>query len=114
MRWNGAAWTRVPSPSPGPNSYLLSVAAPAGSAWAVGYTDSPMRTLHGVERNVWTTGSRTPGRPATIFPGGVVAPGSAWAVGYNDSGGVISESLILRWDGTAWTTVPSPRPPTAT
>ena len=39
-----------------------------------------------------------------------VAPdGTAWAVGYSDSSGVIS-ALILRWNGTAWTTVPSPSP----
>ena len=41
LRWNGTAWTRVPSPSPGPDDQLLGVTATsADSAWAVGYTDS--------------------------------------------------------------------------
>ncbi len=37
MRWNGAAWTTVPNPSPG-GSYLYGVtaASDSGTAWAVG------------------------------------------------------------------------------
>ncbi len=65
LRWNGTAWTRVPSPNPGTDSQINDVAAAsAGSAWAVG----------------WTTYSAA----STTTP------------------------LILRWNGTAWTRVPSP------
>jgi hypothetical protein len=119
LRWNGTAWTRVPSPSPGPSSYLESVAvAPDGTAWAVGWTDSPSYVLGTLimewNGTVWTTvqspdpGSG-PGAGDYLSGVGVAPGGGAWAVGYNDSSGVIS-SLILRWDGTAWTTVPSPSP----
>jgi len=39
VRWNGTAWRRVPSPSPGTNASLSGVAATSSSnAWAVGYT----------------------------------------------------------------------------
>ena len=35
--WNGARWTRVPSPTPGPFSQLFGVTATSTrSAWAVG------------------------------------------------------------------------------
>jgi hypothetical protein len=49
LRWNGAAWARVPSPSPSPNSDILYAvsAASAANIWAVGdYTnDTNQRTL---------------------------------------------------------------------
>ena len=41
LRWNGTAWKRVRSPSPGASSGLSSIAAISGSnAWAVGTTSS--------------------------------------------------------------------------
>jgi hypothetical protein len=40
LRWNGTAWTRVPSPNPGPDAYLYGVTATSSSnAWAVGSAD---------------------------------------------------------------------------
>ena len=118
LRWNGTAWAQVPSPNPGTNSYLNSVAvAPDGTTWAVGDTESGgvLRTL--ILRwngTAWTTvPSPSPGTGpgmGSYLSGVAVTPdGTAWAVGYNDSSGVIS-ALILRWNGTAWTTVPSPSP----
>ena len=119
LQWNGTAWTQVPSPNPGTNSHLNSVAAtPAGTAWAVGYTNSAHAVLRTLilrwNGNAWTTvPSPNPGRGpgmGDFLSGVAVTPaGTAWAVGYTDSGGVIS-ALILRWNGTAWTTVPSPSP----
>ena len=41
LRWNGAAWKQVPSPSPAPSAVLSGVAATsASSAWAVGSTSN--------------------------------------------------------------------------
>ena len=119
MRWNGTAWTRVPSPSPGTNSYLDSVVvAPDGTAWAVGYTDSTSYVLSTLilrwNGTAWTTvpspdPGTGPGAGDYLSGVGVAPDGTAWAVGYDDSSAVIS-ALILRWDGTAWTKVPSPSP----
>jgi hypothetical protein len=40
LRWNGTAWTRVPSPVPGPGTDLSRVIALSSSdAWAVGIAD---------------------------------------------------------------------------
>src|SRR6185437_14633297 len=36
LHWNGSKWKQVPSPHPGVESDLFSVAASHGSAWAVG------------------------------------------------------------------------------
>lgn len=46
-RWNGSAWQRVASPSPGVRDVLSGVAAvSAARAWAVGsYQNSPSKTL---------------------------------------------------------------------
>jgi Protein kinase domain len=116
LRWNGTAWMTVPSPSPGTNSYLSSVAATSsGNAWAVGYTYSGASSL--ILRWNGATWTRVPSPDPGTGPGmgsylyGVAATpaDSAWAVGYSDSSGVIS-ALIMRWNGTAWTTVPSPSP----
>ena len=119
LRWNGTAWTQVPSPNPGTNSYLNSVAvAPDGTAWAVGDTDSTAYVLRTLilrwNGTAWTqVPSPNPGRGpgmGSYLSGVAVTPaGTAWAVGYTDSSGVIS-ALILRWNGNAWTTVPSPSP----
>jgi len=118
MRWNGTAWTQVPSPSPA-GSYLFDVAvAPDGTAWAAGYIDSATyvdSTL--IMRWNGTTWTQVPSPdPGTGFGKGsslssvAVAPdGTAWAVGNSDSNGIVS-TLIMHWNGTAWTTVPSPSP----
>ena len=36
--------------------------------------------------------------------------GSAWAIGDTDTSSASTRPLILRWNGTAWTTVPNPSP----
>ena len=115
LRWNGAAWTQVPSPNPGTNSYLTGVAtASDGTAWAVGYTESGgvLRTL--ILRwngSAWTTVPSP--SPADSYLSAVAATsaGTAWAVGYSGPNtNAPTRALILRWTGTAWTTVPNPSP----
>ena len=44
VRWNGTAWTQVPSPSPAPSPELVGVTATsATNAWAVGQTGTAGR-----------------------------------------------------------------------
>ena len=120
LRWNGTAWTRVPSPSP-PGSYLYGVAAtPDGTAWAVGYagngTGVATTLILRWNGTTWTRvpspdPGRGPGMGNFLYGVATTPDGTAWAVGWTDSGGVIS-ALILHWNGTTWTTVPSPSPGT--
>jgi hypothetical protein len=64
----------------------------------------------------WTTvPSPNPGAYSNSLNGvAAVSSTDVWAVGYSyDYYGGGSDSLIEHWDGTAWTTVPSPNPGTA-
>jgi hypothetical protein len=114
-RWNGRAWARVASPSPGGahGSFLTGVAAAGPStAWAVGYfgTGTTIKTL--IERwdgHAWAqVASPSPGGSDARL-NGVAAAGksSAWAVG---SYGRPVRPLIERWNGRAWKFVASPNP----
>jgi hypothetical protein len=120
LHWDGSAWARVPSPSPGGPSHgnvLNGVTALSPrDAWAVGSytTGTGTRTLivHW-DGSAWArVPSPSPGGPSSnSFLHGVTArsPGEAWAVGsYTTASGV--HSLVLRWSGTAWERVPSPNP----
>jgi hypothetical protein len=106
LRWNGTAWTTVPSPSLA-GSWLWDVAAtPDGSAWAVGCTGctgtgsgTDARTL--ILRwngTAWTrVPSPDPGPGAELYGVTALSGSDAWAVGI--AGG---KTLILRWNGQTW------------
>jgi hypothetical protein len=121
FHWDGTSWTLVNSPSPGSGTNQLEgVSAVSGSdAWAVGNDGSTLNpgasrtlVLHW-NGTVWSTiNSPTPNPNDLNFLQGVSArSGSdAWAVGvyWNTAG--LSRSLILHWNGTAWSKVNSPNP----
>jgi hypothetical protein len=119
LRWNGTAWTTVPSPDPGTDNYLYGVVAtPAGTAWAVGYTESTNTSTRTLilrwNGTAWTTvPSPNPGTDNYLYSVAATPAGTAWAVGCTVTGcgtGASARTLILRWNGTAWTRVPSPGP----
>jgi hypothetical protein len=123
LHWNGKAWTHVPSPSPGKVGNLLNavgVSSPT-SALAVGeeITGSPVTTLTLALRwngKAWThVPSASPGSsPSTgdLLNGvTVTSQDSAIAVGtVVGAGANNAHALIERWNGSRWTTVPSPDP----
>ena len=116
QRWNGSAWSIVPSPNAGTSKESSALTAidvlPSGKAWAVGYHRS------GTRRNTLIT--RWNGRAWSIVPSpNTGAAGNAltgvaavhgtkiWAVGWQ-MGPEGIRSLILRWDGAAWSPSPAP------
>jgi hypothetical protein len=129
LHWNGRAWSRVSSPSPGAGpgsgfSGLASVSVgPRGTAWAVGdYYCASCGTAAEIQPLIlhWIGGTwsqvASPVLPSagnlnsvTSGPGG-----SAWAAGSycpatcGKSPPSGSRALILRWDGTAWSQVAGP------
>ncbi len=118
LHWNGATWTRVPSPNVGLDSDVTGVAAvSADSAWAIGYTDishSENALLLRWNGTSWTLLPNP--APAGTYPLSVSASaGTAWAVGTTTPPGchavTCSKNALLRWNGTAWTLVPTPGPP---
>ncbi len=113
LRWNGTAWTRVPSPSPGPTSTLASVTVTsADSAWAAGSTtNSSGAGIPLILRWNGTTWTQQP------IPGQVdfivndidaVSAGNVWAAGLGYNTATLARVLIIRWNGVTWTQMLSP------
>jgi hypothetical protein len=118
MHWGGSGWQQAATPDPGDeDNSLYGVAALSSSdAWAVGSYRS-FDTLYQTLIAHWngTTWQQVPS-PNPIasdhnFLDAVAATSAsnAWAVGWADtSSGDVAQTLILHWNGTAWTYVPSP------
>ncbi|HVB22295.1 MAG TPA: S53 family peptidase [Ktedonobacteraceae bacterium] len=100
------------------SSQLLSVAAvSANDVWAVGYSDIPNRgQLSLIEQWNGTSWSVVPSpNPSPnddiLSSVAAVSANDIWAVGnYYDANGN-GLSLIEQWNGTSWSVVPSPNPP---
>jgi len=116
--WNGKSWARVSSPNPGTYDQLWGVTATSASnAWAVGFTDtaSVFRTLilHWNGKAWSQVASPTPSNGGLALYGVTATSASnAWAVGYSAVYAEGWKTLILHWNGKAWTQVPSPDPVT--
>jgi hypothetical protein len=110
VRWNGAAWKRVPGPAPA-GSLLSGVSGTsARNAWAVGCTDC---SGSGVAKplilrwngTMWKQAA-SPSLAGSLSSVAATSAGNAWAVGSTSTG----RTLIERWNGTAWKRVSSPSP----
>jgi hypothetical protein len=127
LHWNGTAWSQVTSPSPGPTTNVLSGVSATSSrdAWAVGSycttTSCDCTTTCAVQNTLilhWngTSWSKVTAPPessqATTLSGvSAAAPAAAWAVGYYCTTSPCNDhTLILHWNGTAWSKVTSPNP----
>jgi len=121
-RWNGRAWSRVASPSPGSLAALLSVAVvSARRAWAVGEYcagrcggTSVFRTLIvGWDGSRWSrVPSADPSRVVSSLSAvSVLSARSAWAVGEYVTRRFTFQTLILHWNGARWSRVASPGRP---
>ena len=120
LHWNGTAWRQVPSPKLYLSGLTGVAATSSRNAWAVGSDGN--RTAGSLQTLVlhWngTAWKHVPspdpgGSLSDNFLSGVAATSasSAWAVGSysNDAAGVV-QTIILRWNGTAWKHVRSPDP----
>ncbi len=120
-RWNGTAWTLVPSPSPASSYNILSgvAAASASDAWAVGQSSgNPAGHVFQTLAEHWNgtawTQATTP-NPGTgnnyLASVAATSASGAWAVGGYDTGpGTALHALAVHWNGTAWTQAPIPNP----
>jgi hypothetical protein len=119
-RWNGSAWTVVPSPNQGVENNVLSDVAAVGPSdvWAVG------NYLDAATGNYRTLSLHWNGAMWSVVPSPSVGTGEnnltavaarsaddVWAVGYRFDPAVGAyKTLILHWNGSAWSVVASPNP----
>ncbi|MEO8286543.1 MAG: S-layer homology domain-containing protein [Chloroflexota bacterium] len=115
--WDGTAWSVVPSPNvPASGNILGQISAiSADNIWAVGYylsgTTSRTLVVHWDGTDWRVVPSPNVGtKDNTLIGVAAVGPNDLWAVGryYNDS--FVLRTLIMHWDGTMWSVVPSPNP----
>lgn len=123
--WDGNAWHRVALPTPAGAQDVVVQDASADATddvWLVGYwegpTGPPVRPL--VEHwdgTAWqVVPSATTNGYATLGGVSALSPTNVWAVGaYGVSSGhqVVLRTLVQHWNGTTWTRVASPNPPSA-
>ncbi len=112
LHWNGNTWSQVPSPSTNVPFLFGAAAASRTSAWAVG-TDIHFKSviLHWNGTKWSTVPSPNPVPVATLLRGAAAtSPSDAWAVGYGGPLGGAGSTVILHWNGTAWSAVKSPNP----
>jgi hypothetical protein len=122
LHWNGTAWQQVPSPNPGTDISLSSVAAvSAHSAWAVGCTAlcflssaSPHTVLLRWNGSVWKqTPSPGPAKIGALNGVAATSASNAWAVGcagHCFGPMAATSTMIVHWNGTVWKYVSSPSP----
>jgi hypothetical protein len=118
LHWNGSQWLIVPSlPNDFMNYYVLEdvVAIASNDVWAVGY-QYPESGAHKTVIIHWNgsswsrVNSPNPGAYVSRLYGAVaVSANEVWAAGvYSNNGGATYQTLILKWNGTTWTHIPSP------
>ena len=104
-------------PAGPPADRFFGVALSSCQAWAVGDYSKGMAELSLIEH--WTgtawkqQPSPNPGSSYNTFEGvAVTSATNAWAVGQdsNNAASLVFRTLIVRWNGTTWTRVPSPSP----
>lgn len=117
VHWNGSRWRRVKAPAV-PGHYDTQLQSVAGTSpddvWAVGYTSGKGHLvpviLHWNGQN-WRVTHLATTRPPAGSLGSVVAisASDAWAVGaVNGPKAGEQSTLIMHWNGSTWTQVPTP------
>jgi hypothetical protein len=107
--WNGSAWSAVASPA----GVLSGVAAfAADDVWAVGGSGGDPLALHWDGMTWSDTDAPTPSPGVASFSAVAGSgPDDVWAVGVWDP--ITDQTFIEHRDGTAWSIVPGPNPPTS-
>ncbi len=116
-QWNGSEWTVIPSPNQTHTSNELhAVAAVApDDIWAIGQVHATHNTvtLHwdGVE---WELVPSLPNNFSGYFSiedAAAIATDDVWVVGSRYADGVSRQAISMHWDGSSWSQVPIPTPP---
>src|SRR5688500_9170418 len=112
MHWAGTQWTVVPTPRVNishSNQLKKVIALSPNNVWAVGGHEAPYSlNWNGAAWSVIHFPAVTDGESPFIEDLAAISPNDIWAVGHhwNFTGRVAT--VIMHWDGSAWTRVPSP------
>jgi hypothetical protein len=112
LHWNGQTWTEAPSPSAN-TPFVFGASSTSGSnAWAVGGDiHAKSVTLHWNGAKWSKVPSPSPQPFVTLLLGSAATSATdAWAVGESGFFGGSLSTVIMHWNGTAWSLVPSPNP----
>jgi hypothetical protein len=111
--WDGTSWSIIPSQPPAALDYdLYAVAALASdNVWAVGVQRIGGHSL--IMHWDGATWTQVPSpSPSTVYNSLVavtaLAPNDIWAAGSAIDSNGEARTLVVHWDGTAWTQMPSP------
>ena len=122
QHWDGSAWSMVPGPNPNPNGLneLRGLKAVGGSLWAVGSYSRPNANFGSLKliaqrgtSGAWRTFTTAAITPEDFLEAvDATGPSDAWAVGWGSTSpfGGTAVAITLRWNGSAWTSVPLPQP----
>lgn len=115
LHWNGARWSKSPSPGVGTRETLSDVTATSpDNAWADGMTCGPTTGCPGGAVIVHWNGRRWTSQklPAMsklgLFAITASSAGDVWAFGRNYNGGDSFTAIALRWTGTRWAAASPP------
>src|SRR5262249_4732855 len=123
LHWNGSAWSHVDMPLIGSNYQFLQkmAAASPNQIWAVGYYrsgPSSSQYFPFIQRFDGTSWDLVPVSTEGTYSNVLLGVGAVhdpsqgnttWAVGwYTNSSGDIAKTYVIHWNGTSWTTIPSP------
>ena len=110
-RWNGTSWTVVTSPNSlitQTNRLLNVTCASASECWTVGYSNNGSVDQTLIERwngSAWsiaTSPNADAAQNNTLASVTCASASECWSVGFSHNGSV-QQTLIGRWNGTAWT-----------
>jgi len=114
--WDGSAWALVPVPDVAGATLNAVAVHTAHDVWAVGNrldstSGQPLTLIERWGGTAWAVvpSPSTSGRTSALTGVAVGSATDVWAVGYSaDNGSTAQTTLILHWNGVAWTLVPSP------
>lgn len=114
-RWTGVRWSETPIPQPDAAQWTLTSIEAVGSnrAWAIGYREAkdqgpPVPLTARWDGARWHLVPVKIRRLSGRLEGLAVIPGSDRLLAVGSTGWGV-QTLALRWDGHAWSRVPSPR-----
>lgn len=114
LHWDGQHWTRQNNPAPGIFDFLDAVTATSGGeAWAVGHFlknkfETPL-ALHFAGGH-WSQATLPDFGTVHLRAVTATSAKDVWAAGGIDEPDGSVQTLILHWDGEAWTRTPTPSP----